>query len=75
MLLPDKMVSYKDSVFSKFVPLLQILQKEKSVSPETFYTQTKNLFSSLSEFIQTLDALYALGKINLDKKNGEIICL
>ncbi len=75
MLLPDKIVRYKDSVISKFVPVLQILQTQKAIMPEQLYKKTKDTFSSFSEFIQTLDALYAIGTIDTDKTTGEIICL
>lgn len=73
MLLPDKIIRYKKSVISKFVPILEIL-KERSENARELYEQTKVHFSKVSEFIQTLDALYALGKIDMNEK-GEIVCL
>lgn len=75
MLLPDKMIKYKESVLVKFVPVLNFLQLNSPIIPERLYEETKNIFTSLSEFIQTLDALYALGKIDIDNSTGEIICL
>lgn len=75
MLLPDKMIKYKESVLAKLVPVLNFLQINTPLFPERLYSETKNSFSSLSEFIQTLDALYALGKIDIDSTTGEIICL
>lgn len=75
MLLPDKMIRYRESVISKFVPMLQMLEKSRSIEPNRLYKDTRGLFSSTSEFIQTLDALYALGKIEFDTATGEILCL
>ena len=74
MLLPDKMIRYKESVISKFVPALTILQNS-NLLPEELYRKMDKSFSSNYEFIQTLDALYALGKIKLDEKTGELVCL
>lgn len=75
MLLPDKMIKYKESVLARFVPVLTFLHSNSPIIPERLYAETKNSFTSLSEFIQTLDALYALGKIDIDNSTGEIICL
>ena len=75
MLLPDKMIRYNESVISKFVPVLQVMILNERIFPERLYKNIKSHFSSLSEFIQTLDALCALGKIDIDNATGEIICL
>ena len=75
MLLPDKMIRYNESVISKFVPVLQAMILNERIFPEQLYKNVKKHFSSLSEFIQTLDALYALGKIDIDNVTGEVICL
>jgi len=75
MLLPDKMIKYKESVLARFVPVLTFLQANSPIIPERLYSETKCSFTSLSEFIQTLDALYALGKIDIDNSTREIICL
>lgn len=75
MLLPDKMTRYEESVLSKFVPLMQVLSKEKTIKVKELYEKTSEKFSTVCEFIQTLDALYALNKIDLNESAGEIICL
>ena len=75
MLLPDKMIRYNESVISKFVPVLQAMVLNERIFPEQLYKNVKSHFSSLSEFIQTLDALYALGKVDIDNVTGEIKCL
>ncbi len=75
MLLPDKMIRYNESVISKFVPVLQAMILNERIFPEHLYKNVKKHFSSLSEFIQTLDALYALGKVDIDNVTGEVICL
>ena len=75
MLLPDKITRYNASIFSRFIPVIQILGERNSGKADELYQILKGSFLSVSEFIQTLDALYALGKIDIDKNTGELICL
>ena len=71
MLLPSKITNYKKSIISKFVPVLEVLSK-KDKSPMALYKSTRSHFSSVDEFVETLDCLYALGRIELDKEYGVI---
>ena len=57
MLLPSKITNYNKSVISKFVPVLKELTK-KDKSPLALYKSTKSHFSSVNEFVETLDCLY-----------------
>ena len=75
MVLPGKNAVYKDSVISKFPIILSILCEEKFCKIIDLQNRTKDQFFSISEFVQTLDCLYALGKIELsEKKDGVYIC-
>ena len=75
MVLPGKNAVYKDSVISKFPIILGILREEKFCKIIDLQNRTKDQFSSISEFVQTLDCLYALGKIELNEtKDGVSIC-
>lgn len=67
MKLPNKIYSYSDSILSKFVPIIKILMK----SDETvfsLYQKSKQHFTNIQDYIDTLDCLYALNKIVLSEK-------
>ena len=68
---PNKIISFKQSYFYKFIIILDVL-KNKNCLVHELYNKTKNDFENIEEFISVLDCLYALGKIKLDEKNGEI---
>lgn len=73
MLLPNKVIGYKQSVISKFPIILTLIQQSK-ITVQELRNQTETHFKGTSDFIQTLVTLYALGKIELDK-DGTIKCL
>ena len=65
MKLPSKITSYKESVFSKFVPILFVLQEaDTGILP--LYEATQKYFCNVEEFIDTLDCMFALQKITYD---------
>jgi len=75
VVLPGKNAVYKDSVISKFPIILTILSEEKFCKIVDLQNRTKNQFYSVSEFVQTMDCLYALGKIEINEtKDGVYIC-
>jgi hypothetical protein len=66
MLLPNKIFSYNESILSKFPLVL----KELSNSPQSvvsLYFKIRHLVSDVSEYIEILDSLYALQKIEYDE--------
>lgn len=65
MILPDKLFSYNESVLSKFPIVLRELKKS-SVNAAELYHAVKNKMADVSEFIEVLDCLYVLGKIEYD---------
>lgn len=65
MILPDKLFSYNESVLSKFPIVLRELKKS-SVDAAELYHAVKNKMADVSEFIEVLDCLYVLGKIEYD---------
>lgn len=71
MLLPNKIIRYDESVISKFPLILQKLEYSKALRPEALFEACKNDFSGINIYLQTLDCLYAMNKIEL--KEGEII--
>ena len=67
MLLPNNLISYDQSIISKFPVVLKEL-KNGPLSVHELYKRTIKKMSSISEFIDTLDCLYALGKIEFDEE-------
>ena len=71
MLLPNKMISYSDSVISKFSVVLTELQK-KSQNIHELYKKHKKEFESIQNYIEVLTCLFALNKIQIDKISEEV---
>ena len=71
MLLPNKLYSYNESVLSK-LPLILSALKRQPMSVLELYSWVIPKLSSVSEFIDVLDCLYALGKIDYDGKEDEL---
>ena len=70
MRFPSKVTSYKESIISKFPIILSFLKSEK-MSLLDLYRKTKSKVSDVKEFIEILDCLYILEKIDLEE-NGVI---
>lgn len=74
MMLPNKTITYNESVISKFPLVLKFLQDQKSVKAGLLYEKLKNQFQSIHVFVQTLDCLYALGKIEFNDEMEIALC-
>lgn len=72
MRLPSKITSYSESVISKFSPVLTALQNADT-GVLALYEVTMNHFSSIEEFLDTLDCLFALPKVSYDV-DREVLC-
>ena len=59
MLLPNKLFSFDESILSKFPLVVSGL-----------YLKVKNRIVSVNDYIEILDCLFALGKIDYDDKEG-----
>lgn len=70
MIVPNKVISYNESLLPKLPQLVQLIQKNEKIGvPELFYIVHKE-FDDISQFAMALETLYALNKI--DFVNGEI---
>ena len=69
MKLPSKFISYKDSVIAKFPAFLNALESI-DLSVLELYKKMKSQVENINEFIDVLDCLYFLGKIDFD---GEVL--
>ncbi len=64
MRLPNKVITYKESTIAKFPVVLSCL-REEDLSPTSLYKKVKSKVDDIGEYIDILDCLYALGKIEL----------
>ena len=71
MRLPNKLYSYNESVLSKFPVVLRALQ-ERDFSVGDLYLYIRNYIVDASEYLQIIDCLYALNRIDYDKE-GEVL--
>ena len=62
MRFPSKVTPYRNSTLSKFPVVLKTL-KERDLSPNELYTKVKNRGISMADYIEILDCLYILGRI------------
>lgn len=69
MKFPSKVTPYKESIIAKFPMILEKLKK-KDMSPQELYKSMKNKVTDISEFMDIMDCLYALKKVDLD---GEVV--
>lgn len=65
MRFPNKVTSYKESSLALFPVILKHLEK-KDMTPSELYKKTKEKISGIQEFLEILDCLYALNKIELE---------
>ena len=70
MPLPDKFYSYDTSIISRFSLVLRILGEE-NITVSYLYEAMKNQVTGVSDFIEILDALFAMKKIKLNER-GEL---
>jgi hypothetical protein len=69
MRLPNKLYSYEESALSKFPIVLRALRDSDSGVTE-LYERIKKSVPDVSEYMEILDSLYALGKIDIDDKEA-----
>lgn len=69
MRLPNKLYSYEGSTLSKFPIVLRALRDSDSGVTE-LYERIKKSVPDVSEYMEILDSLYALGKIDIDDKEA-----
>lgn len=69
MLFPNKLITYRESVISKFPFVLQELQEGTSFASD-LYKAMSGRITGISEFMDILDCLFALNKIEFDVEEG-----
>lgn len=69
MKFPSKVTPYQASILAKFPVVLSCLETE-NMRPDMLYKKVKSKVSDVGEFLEILDCLYALGKIELYPEGG-----
>lgn len=72
MKLPNKLFTYQESIISKFPLILNQISDNEYVTIYHLYKNMQEKFNDISEILETLDCLYALGKIDYDFELGRI---
>ncbi len=67
---PNKVTPYKKSSLAKFPAVLALLEKEDMTPSELFSKVKKNKIQNIDEFVEIIDCLYAMHKIEID---GEVL--
>lgn len=70
MKMPNKVTPYKESSISKFPVVLELLEKENMTPSELFSKVKKSKIQNIDEFVEIIDCLYAMHKIEID---GEVL--
>lgn len=73
MKIPNKTVNFKESIFYKGFQIMEILDKEKRMNINTIYETLKGKMK-LIEFIEALEVLNCLKKIEIDNDGSIYIC-
>ena len=71
MKFPSKVTPYQASILAKFPVVLACLETE-DMKPDMLYKKVKSKVSDVGEFLEILDCLYALGKIELYPEGGAL---
>lgn len=68
---PNKVTSFKESILYKMTLVLDALN-DGALAVEDLYKKVRRSFESTADFIETLDALYALDKIKIQEYSRRI---
>lgn len=70
MKIPSKVTPYKESTIAKFPVVLSLLEKGEATPIELYAKLRKGKVESIMEYVEVLDCLYAMNKIEL---RGELL--
>ena len=68
MKMPSKVTPYKESIIAKFPVILTILEKEDLSPTELYGKVRKSKIKDITEFVEVLECLYAMNKIELRRE-------
>jgi len=67
MLFPSKFTSFEESTISQMIKVLE--NKQTKININQLYQKLKKQFQNIDEFVYVLDALYALGYIEIENED------
>lgn len=70
MRFPNKVISYNESIISKFPLILELLQKRDYAVAELF--DKIKMRVDIEDYMDALDSLYALGRIEINTQTRRI---
>ena len=73
MLLPNKTISYNESVLMLFPLILHTIEKQPDISTVELYNTLKEECTSVIQFTQSMDCFFALGRIDFSAGSGGLI--
>ena len=65
MKVPSKVTPYKESTIDKFPIVLSLLEKGDMTPKELYAKVMKSKIKDIREFVEVLDCLYAMNKIEM----------
>lgn len=63
MKFPNKLYTYNESIISKLPIIMNEIENHENCSIYNLYSSVISRFQNITEFLDALDCLYALGKI------------
>ncbi|MFT9493901.1 ABC-three component system middle component 7 [Anaerosolibacter sp.] len=72
MILPNKLISFNDSILAKTVFILDELAIIENVGIRVLYNKVKHNFEDINQYIIALDVLFTLEKINYNTETQVI---
>ena len=69
MKFPSKVTPYQASILAKFPAVLSCLETE-DMMPDALYKKIKSKVLDIGEFLEILDCLFALGRVELLEEEG-----
>nr|WP_312216818.1 ABC-three component system middle component 7 [Clostridioides sp.] len=70
MLIPNKIISYKESIIFKMLKIVNY--KMDKISIVDLYSSVNKYYDNVDEFIYSIEVLYLLSYIDVDFDKGEI---
>ncbi|PGV52479.1 ABC-three component system middle component 7 [Bacillus sp. AFS037270] len=71
MLVPNKVISFSESIIGKMTIILDYIIKEEMPLKELYFS-TQDHFGEIDEFIYSLDVLFLLDTIKVDFDKGVV---
>lgn len=71
MIVPNKVISFSESIIGKMPIILEYLSK-RDMSVKELFSTTQGYFEEIDEFIYSLDVLFLLNAIKVDFDKGVV---